>query len=102
MRRALLILAGTVLSSCASIPPEYARADVSDAQRLADVSMCQAQARTGTVSSGPGAQAFAGSASAAIGGRDPSAGLNRVEAAARAQRLAYGRCMTAKGYVRTG
>jgi hypothetical protein len=101
MKRALLIFTGAVLASCASTPPEYARVGVSDAQRLADVSACQDQARTGAVNGGPGAQAFEASASAPVAGRDPSAGLNGVHAAARAQRLAYGRCMTAKGYVRT-
>lgn len=90
MRVLLIVPALLVLGACASTD----RASASG-QHLA----CLEQARTGAVEARPGTQAFAANAQSSIAGQDPSAGLNRLASAGRAQTSVYDRCMAAQGYV---
>lgn len=91
MTRAFVIVpALLVLGACASTD----RASASGRHMA-----CLEQARTGSVEARPGDQAFAANAQSALAGQDPSAGLNRVAAAGRAQSSVYERCMAASGYV---
>ncbi len=90
MRAFLMLSAALALGACASTD----RASV-PGQHLA----CLEQARTGAVEARPGAQAFAANAQSSIAGQDPSAGLNRLASAGRAQSSVYDRCMAAQGYV---
>lgn len=90
MRVLLIVPVLLVLGACASTD----RASV-PGQHVA----CLEQARTGAVEARPGAQAFAANAQASIAGQDPSASLNRLASAGRAQTSVYDRCMAAQGYV---
>lgn len=89
MRALHIIPLGLALAACASTNSP------SSARHMA----CLDQARTGAAEARPGEQAFAANAPSALAGQDPSAGLNRVAAAGRAQSSVYERCMAASGYV---
>ncbi|WGM30517.1 hypothetical protein [Brevundimonas sp. NIBR11] len=90
MRVLLIVPALLVLGACASTD----RASTSGRHMA-----CLDQARTGAVEARPGSQAFAANAPSALAGQDPSAGLNRLATAGRAQSSVYDRCMAAAGYV---